>query len=181
MPDFIPLGRIVTKVIHNCKLCSNVTPGGPEPTKFSNQLHMATYRCQERQSHFLHHGNNTPWQTGPHFVIFADQYLIPELTADRQKILPKTWLISCMTLMWYQGRTIENITNWTIFTTVLPRISNMIGTLKCPYPGLTTDTTSEILGQIQSSIRQKVRIVLNERQIWNPLIITISDVVLWIF
>ena len=32
----------------------------------------------------------------------------------------------------------------------------MIGTLKCPYPGLTTETTSEILSQIQTSIRQKV-------------------------
>ena len=164
MPDFIPLRCMVKKVIYNCKLCSNVAPGGLELTKFSNQLHMATYRCQERQSHFLHHGNNTPLQTGPHFVIFADQYLIPELTADRQKILPKTWLISCMTLMWYQGRTIENITNWTVSMPILPRISNMIGTLKCPYPGLTTDTTSEILSQIQSSIRQKVRIVLNEKK-----------------
>jgi len=38
---------------------------------------------------------------------------------------------------------------------VVSRISSMIGTLKCPYPGLTTDTTSEILSQIQSSIRQK--------------------------
>ena len=35
----------------------------------------------------------------------------------------------------------------------------MIGTLKCPYPGLTTETTSEILSQIQSSIRQKVRLL----------------------
>ena len=107
---------------------------------------------------------NTPWRTGPHFAIFADQYLIPEPTADKRKILPKTWLISCMTLMWYRGRTIENITNWAVSTTVLSRISNMIGTLKCPYPGLTTDTTSEILSQIQSSIRQKVRIVLNGKK-----------------
>ena len=32
----------------------------------------------------------------------------------------------------------------------------MIGTLKCPYPGLTTEITSDILTQIQTSIRQKV-------------------------
>ena len=38
------------------------------------------------------------------------------------------------------------------------RISSMIGSLKCPYPGLTTDLTSDILTQIQTSIRQKVDI-----------------------
>ncbi len=38
------------------------------------------------------------------------------------------------------------------------RISSMIGSLKCPYPGLSTDTTSDILTQIQTSIRQKVDI-----------------------
>ena len=132
MPNFIPLGGIVMKGIHNCKLCSIVAQGGLEPTKFCNQLHMGTYRCQERQSHFLHGGNKTPWRTGPDFVIFADQYLILESTADRQKILPKTWLISCMTLMWYQGRTIENINNWTVSMTILSRIGNMIGTLNYP-------------------------------------------------
>lgn len=34
----------------------------------------------------------------------------------------------------------------------------MIGSLKCPYPGLSTDLTSDILTQIQTSIRQKVDI-----------------------
>ena len=38
------------------------------------------------------------------------------------------------------------------------RISSMIGSLKCPYPGLSTDLTSDILTQIQTSIRQKVDI-----------------------
>ena len=38
------------------------------------------------------------------------------------------------------------------------RISAMIGSLKCPYPGLSTDLTSDILTQIQTSIRQKVDI-----------------------
>ena len=38
------------------------------------------------------------------------------------------------------------------------RISSMIGSLKCPYPGLNTDLTSDILTQIQTSIRQKVDI-----------------------
>merc|ERR1719445_661046 len=38
---------------------------------------------------------------------------------------------------------------------VVSRISSMIGSLKCPYPGLTTDLTSDILTQIQTSIRQK--------------------------
>ena len=38
------------------------------------------------------------------------------------------------------------------------RISSMIGSLKCPYPGLSTDLTSDILTQIQTSIRQKVEI-----------------------
>ena len=33
----------------------------------------------------------------------------------------------------------------------------MIGTLKCPYPGLTTEITTDILTQIQTSIRQKVK------------------------
>ena len=37
------------------------------------------------------------------------------------------------------------------------RISSMIGSLKCPYPGLSTELTSDILTQIQTSIRQKVR------------------------
>ena len=36
------------------------------------------------------------------------------------------------------------------------RISSMIGSLKCPYPGFTTEAASEILSQIQTSIRQKV-------------------------
>ena len=43
------------------------------------------------------------------------------------------------------------------------RINSLIGTLKCPYPGLTTDTTAEILAQIQSSIRQKVRFTNSSR------------------
>ena len=34
----------------------------------------------------------------------------------------------------------------------------MIGTLKCPYPGLTTEITADILTQIQTSIRQKVKL-----------------------
>ena len=38
------------------------------------------------------------------------------------------------------------------------RISSMIGTLKCPYPGLTTEITADILTQIQTSIRQKVKL-----------------------
>ena len=33
----------------------------------------------------------------------------------------------------------------------------MIGTLKCSYPGLTSDTMTDIMDNIQKSIRQKVR------------------------
>ena len=38
---------------------------------------------------------------------------------------------------------------------VVSRIGALVGSLKCPYPGLTTDTTATILSQIQASIRQK--------------------------
>ena len=41
--------------------------------------------------------------------------------------------------------------------TVCPvRINTMIGTLKCSYPGLSSDTMTDIMDQIQKSIRQKV-------------------------
>ena len=36
----------------------------------------------------------------------------------------------------------------------------MIGTLKCSYPGLGSDTMTDIMDQIQKSIRQKVTAVL---------------------
>ena len=36
------------------------------------------------------------------------------------------------------------------------RINSMIGTLKCSYPGLSTDAMAGIMDQIQKSIRQKV-------------------------
>ena len=39
---------------------------------------------------------------------------------------------------------------------IISRISSLIGTLKCPYPGLTADLTADILSHIQTSIRQKV-------------------------
>ena len=42
---------------------------------------------------------------------------------------------------------------------VVSRVGTMVGTLKCPYPGLTTDTTATILAQIQASIRQKVSLM----------------------
>ena len=38
---------------------------------------------------------------------------------------------------------------------VVSRIGALVGSLKCPYPGLTSDTTASILSQIQASIRQK--------------------------
>ena len=38
---------------------------------------------------------------------------------------------------------------------VVSRVGALVGSLKCPYPGLTTDTTATILAQIQASIRQK--------------------------
>ena len=38
---------------------------------------------------------------------------------------------------------------------VVSRIGALVGSLKCPYPGLTSDTTATILSQIQASIRQK--------------------------
>ena len=38
---------------------------------------------------------------------------------------------------------------------VVSRVGALVGSLKCPYPGLTTDTTTTILSQIQASIRQK--------------------------
>jgi len=38
---------------------------------------------------------------------------------------------------------------------VVSRIGALVGSLKCPYPGLTADTTATILSQIQASIRQK--------------------------
>ena len=40
---------------------------------------------------------------------------------------------------------------------VVSRINSMIGTLKCSYPGLTSDTMTDIMDNIQKSIRQKVR------------------------
>ena len=40
------------------------------------------------------------------------------------------------------------------------RINSMIGTLKCSYPGLSSDTMTDIMDQIQKSIRQKVKAVL---------------------
>ena len=36
------------------------------------------------------------------------------------------------------------------------RINSMIGTLKCSYPGLASDTMTHIMDDIQKSIRQKV-------------------------
>ena len=42
---------------------------------------------------------------------------------------------------------------------VVSRINSMIGTLKCSYPGLTSDTMTDIMDNIQKSIRQKVRIL----------------------
>merc|ERR1719430_728389 len=38
---------------------------------------------------------------------------------------------------------------------VVSRINSMIGTLKCSYPGLTSDAMGDIMDQIQKSIRQK--------------------------
>jgi len=38
---------------------------------------------------------------------------------------------------------------------VVSRINSMIGTLKCSYPGLTSDSMADIMDQIQKSIRQK--------------------------
>ena len=38
---------------------------------------------------------------------------------------------------------------------VVSSVGALVGSLKCPYPGLTTDTTATILAQIQASIRQK--------------------------
>ena len=35
-------------------------------------------------------------------------------------------------------------------------MNSMIGTLKCSYPSLTSDTMTEIMDNIQKSIRQKV-------------------------
>ena len=40
--------------------------------------------------------------------------------------------------------------------TLLSRMNSMIGTLKCSYPSLTSDTMTEIMDNIQKSIRQKV-------------------------
>ena len=39
---------------------------------------------------------------------------------------------------------------------VVSRVGALVGSLKCHYPGLTTDTTAAMLTQIQGSIRQKV-------------------------
>ena len=34
----------------------------------------------------------------------------------------------------------------------------MVGSLKCSYPGLTSDTMTDIMDNIQKSIRQKVHL-----------------------
>ena len=39
---------------------------------------------------------------------------------------------------------------------VVSRMNSMIGTLKCSYPGLSSDGLTDIMDQIQKSIRQKV-------------------------
>ena len=45
----------------------------------------------------------------------------------------------------------------------------MIGTLKCSYPGLGSDTMTDIMDQIQKSIRQKVSETLQ-----SPLTVTVT-------
>ena len=40
--------------------------------------------------------------------------------------------------------------------TMNTRINSMVGSLKCTYPGLTSDAMAAIMDQIQCSIRQKV-------------------------
>ena len=42
--------------------------------------------------------------------------------------------------------------------TLFSRINSMVGSLKCSYPGLTSDTMTDIMDNIQKSIRQKVRL-----------------------
>ena len=39
---------------------------------------------------------------------------------------------------------------------LIARINSMVGSLKCTYPGLTSDAMATIMDQIQCSIRQKV-------------------------
>ena len=40
---------------------------------------------------------------------------------------------------------------------VVSRMNSMIGTLKCSYPGIHSETLTDIMDQIQKSIRQKVK------------------------
>ena len=43
-------------------------------------------------------------------------------------------------------------------------MNSMIGTLKCSYPSLTSDTMTEIMDNIQKSIRQKVNSLKIDRE-----------------
>ena len=62
-------------------------PRGRKPTKQSNQLQMARYRCQERQCHYLHSGNKTLWRTGNHFAIFGNSGQAENLAQDMADLM----------------------------------------------------------------------------------------------